>query len=404
MTFMRWPLVITFLFLCVTLPAQAFDRRIGARPSGMGDAFLALADDINALNYNPAGLALIKNIQFSLEYANLYPGLDDGLIQENHLIYAQSLYERGGLGVAWNNRSLYGAYTENEFIFGYALRPVKNFPLWTGVTAKFFYLDYTDMQSREQNSYFINSHEKYLFGVDFGALYELVPEDEVTPDIRVGFSLFNINQPDLGLHHESRQPLELRVGTGVRFKEWDGAIDFVFVDSYFQIHGGVEKWFSNRRWGTRSGIIAGSGTGTTWTLGGSYAFDISEMKARLNYSFNYAFQGIQETAGIHRVSLDFMYSLPPSKETIARVKNYILEKINLYYSVSQKIRVMQQNSDPKYQARLSIVQRQMHEAVGQLIMHRNAIEFLRNLKQAVKKTKDIEADIRSDRLIRKLRN
>ena len=401
---MRQSLIITCLLFCVTFSAQAFERRIGARPSGMGDAFLALADDINSLNYNPAGLALIKNIQFSLEYASLYPGLDDGLIQENHLVYAQSLYERGGLGVGWNNRSLFGAYTENEFIFGYALRPVKNFPLWTGVTAKFFYLDYTDIQSQEQNSYFINSREKYQFGLDFGVLYELVPEDEVSPEIRVGLGLLNINQPDLGLHHESRQPWELRAGTSVRFKEWDGALDFVFVDSYFQIHSGVEKWFSNRQWGVRSGIIAGSGTGTTWTLGGSYTFDISVMKGRLNYSFNYAFGGIQETAGIHRVSLDFMYPLPPSKESITRVKDYLLKKIDLYYSVSQKIKLLKKNCDSKYHTSLSLCQRQLHEAVGQLVMHRNAIKFLHNLKEANKKVKAVEANIRRDRLIKRLRN
>jgi hypothetical protein len=32
----------------------------GARSEGMGGAFTAVADDVNALTFNPAGLALLK--------------------------------------------------------------------------------------------------------------------------------------------------------------------------------------------------------------------------------------------------------------------------------------------------------------------------------------------------------
>ena len=37
-----------------------FDIGMGARALGMGGAFVAVADDANALYYNPAGLALIE--------------------------------------------------------------------------------------------------------------------------------------------------------------------------------------------------------------------------------------------------------------------------------------------------------------------------------------------------------
>ncbi len=40
----------------------------GARPLGMGEAFVALADDVNALNFNPAGLAQIKKHEISIMY------------------------------------------------------------------------------------------------------------------------------------------------------------------------------------------------------------------------------------------------------------------------------------------------------------------------------------------------
>jgi len=42
----------------------------GARPLGMGEAFVALADDVNALQFNPAGLAQIKRHEISVMYLN----------------------------------------------------------------------------------------------------------------------------------------------------------------------------------------------------------------------------------------------------------------------------------------------------------------------------------------------
>ena len=57
--------------LALTLPAQAQAASLrsgavflkigtGARPAAMGGAYTALADDVNALYYNPGGLAQLK--------------------------------------------------------------------------------------------------------------------------------------------------------------------------------------------------------------------------------------------------------------------------------------------------------------------------------------------------------
>ncbi len=39
---------------------------VGARPTALGDAFSAAADDVSAINWNPAGLALVRRSQISL--------------------------------------------------------------------------------------------------------------------------------------------------------------------------------------------------------------------------------------------------------------------------------------------------------------------------------------------------
>lgn len=60
------------LFILLFLSAQMATAKLvrvpfeGVRPTGMGNAFLAIADDANALWYNPAGLAQVRGFHFNL--------------------------------------------------------------------------------------------------------------------------------------------------------------------------------------------------------------------------------------------------------------------------------------------------------------------------------------------------
>ncbi len=65
------------LLLSLLIPALAFgnDHRwthFGPRPLAMGNAFIAVVDDYNALFYNPAGLARLKDWGFEI----INPGLE----------------------------------------------------------------------------------------------------------------------------------------------------------------------------------------------------------------------------------------------------------------------------------------------------------------------------------------
>ena len=59
------------------IPSLAFSSLIrnpyeGVRPTGMGNAYIAISDDFNALWYNPAGLTKIKGFHFNLFIFYLY--------------------------------------------------------------------------------------------------------------------------------------------------------------------------------------------------------------------------------------------------------------------------------------------------------------------------------------------
>ncbi|MEW6097356.1 MAG: PorV/PorQ family protein [bacterium] len=64
----------------------------GARPIGMGETFVAIADDINALYWNPAGIAEVKNRQATFMYADW---LEE--ITYNYLAYIHPQQIMGGI-------------------------------------------------------------------------------------------------------------------------------------------------------------------------------------------------------------------------------------------------------------------------------------------------------------------
>ena len=61
--------------LAITSPTEDLMKiGVGARPMGMGKAFVAVADDGNAVFLNPAGLASLKTWQITSMYTSLFEG------------------------------------------------------------------------------------------------------------------------------------------------------------------------------------------------------------------------------------------------------------------------------------------------------------------------------------------
>ncbi len=53
-----------------SIPASFVDIGFGARPAALGGAFAAVANDVNAMMWNPAGLAAIRQNQATFAYTN----------------------------------------------------------------------------------------------------------------------------------------------------------------------------------------------------------------------------------------------------------------------------------------------------------------------------------------------
>lgn len=91
----------------------------GARPLGMGDAFVAVADDANAADENPAGMAFFDpNDRYAtFTHSALF---DLGFINRDYVSYAQGDQGYGALAVSWNQLSVDlepGTWDEDAFSY-----------------------------------------------------------------------------------------------------------------------------------------------------------------------------------------------------------------------------------------------------------------------------------------------
>jgi len=83
---------------------------ISARVMGMGGAFTALADDYNALYYNPGGLARIEKSEFNFQIA---AGLTPPLVNFYNTISADTANSSGGSNVASITQLLQSNYGQH---------------------------------------------------------------------------------------------------------------------------------------------------------------------------------------------------------------------------------------------------------------------------------------------------
>ena len=91
--------LIIGVLLCSTLVFSAtLEPKDGVRPMGMS-AFSAVADDINSISWNPAGLALMLNQEAIATYAPVYGYGFDSNINQSHLAYAYPTGKWGTAGI-----------------------------------------------------------------------------------------------------------------------------------------------------------------------------------------------------------------------------------------------------------------------------------------------------------------
>lgn len=298
------------LVLCVLAgPAAAyfFDYGDGVRPTGLGRAFVAVADDANAINWNPAGLALMDRYEITTMFSSLFAGFEGRLYTGQRDVLGYSYVgvavpvdpTIGYFGASW---SQFGSvlYHENTFVAGYA-RTVKyeTETIHLGANLKILSWDVAGGSYTAPIS-------KTGFTADLAALYPLPMK------FMVGMAVENIIPANVGVDTYEEVPRIFRLGGSWRqdLKPLGSVVDDLLLSaewdnrSYAQntntLHFGAESWFFDGLAAARLGV---NSTEFTVSLSGRYAFqDLNKIQLQLDYSFSWPFY-VQKTYGTHRVAL-----------------------------------------------------------------------------------------------------
>jgi len=308
-------LAIGLLLFSEGLCLGAFnDIGVGARPLGMGGAFVALADDANAASYNAAGLGYIDAPQLGFTNAQQFAGL----ITYNYIGGVLPLGRAGTLGASVGILGEdAGIYKEQTLVLSYGRAFSQRLSL--GVNLKSLGISFDeDNESVRENPYFADTSASAV-SLDLGAMVKLVT------GLTVGVSAENLLPADVSISasEEDEVPMNLRVGLAYNLagiaestqqaalrevlKSATGLLEVAFRDGERQAHVGAEVWL-NKVVGVRAGYGAKSGVNSTTTLalGGSARIPISQIHLQLDYAFQ-ILTGDLEDNTTQRFSLNLVF-------------------------------------------------------------------------------------------------
>ncbi len=269
----------------------------GARAAAMGEAFTAAADDVDAVYWNPAGLAYVKRLQETFGHNAWLDGVNN-----EHAAFAlrhsQSTVIGAGIGflnVGDIERSNKYGYTEGYYgandmalIGSYARRLKPN--LAVGGNFKII---------RER----IESDSAQAFALDAGGVYEM------TPRLRLGATLRNLGT---GLGYKTAPaplPMALRAGAAFQFRPGlllTSDISLAFDDS-LSLHFGGEYLYPSKVKGVTLKLRAGFKTAAMSYLGAMSAVSLGFGAETGAVEFGYALSPYGDLGMSHRLDLKIKF-------------------------------------------------------------------------------------------------
>ncbi len=228
---------------------------IGARPQALGSAFVAVADDPNAVYWNPAGLVRDDRLALTLTRSWLFGGVDN--VYNDQVNAKLPSIGSVHLGVGWVRLGINDIYSENTLSLASAMEMPFMQGLSLGLTGKMFLLEAPGYEQYNDPSFNGGDH---AFTFDLGFLYD--SGNEWT----LGGAMYNVTAPELQLLENTSNPdpayREWALGGSYLFRE----ILLVTADvrnregdcTDMIVHGGSEIWFFDAlvlRTGLHKGMV-----------------------------------------------------------------------------------------------------------------------------------------------------
>lgn len=286
------------LFIVTLSPVGTYaafnDIGVGARPLGLGGAFVALADDSNAANYNAAGLGYIDKIQVGATTAQRF----NGLITYNSINTVIPLGKIGSIGAS------FGVLAEDSEIYqeqtvrvSYGNTLFKQLAI--GANLKVFGISFDETNEFIVDNPYFEQTSSSAVSIDFGVIAKPLQS------LSIGVSAENALPANISISDAdtSTVPLNIRAGLAYKLesiaemsaqgavvsnllKESLGTFEFANRNGEIYIRTGVEIWL-NKSIAVRGGygLKNGSGSATTLNFGGSAKIPISRTAIQLDYGF-----------------------------------------------------------------------------------------------------------------------
>jgi len=283
-----------------TIGGQFLKIPLGARPVAMGSAFVSLADDANAVFWNPAGIARISRTVASVHHAQL--PADVSLTAASYVFHVG--FMPGALAVS--ARSLYmpeeavrtvyhpdgtgESFDAGDLAFGLSYGRSLTDKFSAGITVNY-------VQST------LATYSSSATTFDFGTLY-----DTGYQSLRIGMAIQNIGSDMQFIEETVKMPAVFKVGMSMRL--YEGANYRVMSSAEFS-HPPDNSERAN--WGMEVGYkdffhFRGGYNFKNDTEGLALGMGV-KVPASLNSegTVNYAFVDGSDLGGIHRFSVDFRF-------------------------------------------------------------------------------------------------
>ena len=192
----------------------------GARPGGMGEAFVALANDASSTWWNPAGLAYVKNDELTLMHSNWLPQFKFNDLYYDFLSYVHTVDEWGTFGgniiflnLGESQRTdetgtQLGTFSSYEMAAtgSYGSQMTPNTAL--GVNMRFIFSHLSDRGAGQEKG----SGEATSVGVDIGWLW-----DTPVRKLRLGANLSNMGPKVAYIDQAQADPLPTNLKFGFAY-------------------------------------------------------------------------------------------------------------------------------------------------------------------------------------------
>jgi len=241
-----------------TSPYEFLDIPVGARATGMGGAFTAVANDPSSVYWNPAGWLGSPAREVAMEYTHYIQGMKKGYIGYLH---PMGDYSSFGGGITYLSvGEMTKTTADGDEIGTFA-------PLYMATTLAYSTQVLTDPSVRAGGGLkwiygLIDEYSSHAVALDLGALYEPGPRGLV-----VGFSVQNLGT-QIKKYDETKESIPLGLAVGGSYLSGGGGLLLTFDLKRPADHGLIfalgSEWVATKNFTFRLGY---NSLGSDWKSG-----------------------------------------------------------------------------------------------------------------------------------------